>query len=638
MGSKGQNLIFLISQPRAGSTMTQRILGTHPEVFTHSEPWILLHPLHAMKPDNLASVFNSDIYSSALGDFISALPQGEKEYREVISKAYQDLYQSILDKHQKKLYLDKTPRYYLIIQELLDYYPEAQFIFLWRNPAAVISSILNTWVKDSLYSLSEYKADLLYAPKLMLDGIKLLENKAFVLKYEDLLSSPARNIRSVCKHLGINYLPNMFNYGSESDVKWKYGDKGTVYERNKPDALIADNWQKMLINPQTFRLVSDYITFLGEELLQEMGYSYSEIIKIIDSKTPHLNIHNNSLSLDTLINNTRDYIIENRRLNNQLKHSAETIRQKNEQVAKINQALINDDRQIQQLNDRIKAINSNASQEKENLEKHIDQLNNKIRELNANASQEKESLEKHNDQLNNKIKELNANALQDKKRLEKQAQLLKGNEQQLKNQNFQLEQLFAAINKKDQYVAAMEEEITELKKTINTYNERLKEKEKQGTQLLELIAQKDTQLENLNNQISKQLKEIQNKEIAILQSDNYSKTQSERLQQLKEQLSESIREIEEQKKKHGILESDLNITSQKLEEFKKLNQESQKLIKEKEHLFREQKNSTDHLNKLLSKSENEINRLNEFIKNIEKSYTFKIGKAILWPARKITGR
>lgn len=43
-GGEGENLIFLISQPRAGSTMLQKVLGSHPEIHTVSEPWVALPP------------------------------------------------------------------------------------------------------------------------------------------------------------------------------------------------------------------------------------------------------------------------------------------------------------------------------------------------------------------------------------------------------------------------------------------------------------------------------------------------------------------------------------------------------------------------------------------------------------------
>jgi hypothetical protein len=49
---EGENFIFLISQPRAGSTMSQRILGSHPNIYTVSEPWILLGPLYPLHFDN----------------------------------------------------------------------------------------------------------------------------------------------------------------------------------------------------------------------------------------------------------------------------------------------------------------------------------------------------------------------------------------------------------------------------------------------------------------------------------------------------------------------------------------------------------------------------------------------------------
>jgi hypothetical protein len=48
----GKNLIFLISQPRAGSTLTQAILGSHRDIYTLSEPWLMLHPIYALRPED----------------------------------------------------------------------------------------------------------------------------------------------------------------------------------------------------------------------------------------------------------------------------------------------------------------------------------------------------------------------------------------------------------------------------------------------------------------------------------------------------------------------------------------------------------------------------------------------------------
>ena len=69
IGVEGQNLIFLISQPRAGSTMTQRILGSHPDICTVSEPWLMLHPLYAMRPQGYEAEYHAWEARVALKNF-----------------------------------------------------------------------------------------------------------------------------------------------------------------------------------------------------------------------------------------------------------------------------------------------------------------------------------------------------------------------------------------------------------------------------------------------------------------------------------------------------------------------------------------------------------------------------------------
>jgi len=65
------------------------------------------------------------------------------------------LYNRALEVAGKRFFLDKTPRYYFIIPELKNVFPEAKFIILLRNPLAVLSSILNTWFQNNLQALQK---------------------------------------------------------------------------------------------------------------------------------------------------------------------------------------------------------------------------------------------------------------------------------------------------------------------------------------------------------------------------------------------------------------------------------------------------------------------------------------------------
>ena len=87
------NLIFLISQPRAGSTLTQRILGTHREIYTVSEPWIMLHPLYAMRRDGYQAEYSIQNSQRALDNFLNLHPEGEDAYFQAVRQMILPLYQ-----------------------------------------------------------------------------------------------------------------------------------------------------------------------------------------------------------------------------------------------------------------------------------------------------------------------------------------------------------------------------------------------------------------------------------------------------------------------------------------------------------------------------------------------------------------
>ena len=73
----GKNLIFLISQPRAGSTLTQKILGCHSQIHTISEPWMMLHPLYALKHRGYQAEYQSDLAFQGLENTLNILPNGK---------------------------------------------------------------------------------------------------------------------------------------------------------------------------------------------------------------------------------------------------------------------------------------------------------------------------------------------------------------------------------------------------------------------------------------------------------------------------------------------------------------------------------------------------------------------------------
>ncbi len=363
--NKGENLIFLISQPRAGSTLTQRILGAHPNIHTQSEPWVMLHPLHAFKPQGLQSAYDSSLYATALKDFAGSLPGGEAEYKDAISATYNGFYNAILEKEGKNIFLDKTPRYYHIIPELSEYFPEAKFIFLWRNPASVIASILSSWVKKNWHTLSQYKDDLLMAPKAIANGIAELGNRAMVLKYEKLVSEPKETINSICRFLNIEYSETLLAFNKISQPNWKFGDENTVKNAKKPDNSKTDNWKVILQHPQSWRIIHEYIVWLNTETITKMGYSYQEISELILKNKPISDIESKTIPFNILLDNTRDIIQESRQLffhlegtKRKIKLQDEEILKKHSQIIELQQKIKAAEESITRLTHKLNASNN----------------------------------------------------------------------------------------------------------------------------------------------------------------------------------------------------------------------------------------------------------------------------------------
>src|SRR2546427_380355 len=84
--------LFLFSLPRAGSTLVQRVLASHPEISTTAEPWLLLPQLYATRLDGIYTEYGQIQSTKALTDFARELPQGEDEYRRELNRFISRLY------------------------------------------------------------------------------------------------------------------------------------------------------------------------------------------------------------------------------------------------------------------------------------------------------------------------------------------------------------------------------------------------------------------------------------------------------------------------------------------------------------------------------------------------------------------
>ena len=275
----GQNLIFLISQPRAGSTLLQRILSGHSDIHTIAEPWIMLYPLYALKNNGLLAEFDSNLARQGLEDFVSQVPEGQELYFKALRKMGLTLYNRALEVSGKRFFLDKTPRYHLIIPELKKVFPDAKFIFLLRNPLAVLSSTLKTWFHNNLESLkkSPNYLDLIKGPSNLIQGIQLFSGDAIVVRYEELVEYSEDTVSAICKKLGIPFQREILTYGDKPKPKGRFGDPVGIYQHSRPVNNNIDKWLTNISSPELVEFADQYLETLGSDIVSIMGYNFQEL-------------------------------------------------------------------------------------------------------------------------------------------------------------------------------------------------------------------------------------------------------------------------------------------------------------------------------------------------------------------------
>lgn len=300
----GNNLGFVFSLPRSGSTLLSAILGGHENIHSPNEPWILLalSSLYDLdqaecrssrsRHDNLQAIH-------ALRDFID-WNQFSNASREFAVSAYN----SALSSSGKKIFLDKTPRYFHVLPWIDKLFPNAKKIWLKRNPLDVAASHLTTWNIGCRELTGEPMSPASYDLTIGLHRLAdYAEGSPNVLEiqYEEVAKDPTA-VRDICRFMGVEYDQEMLNYSKGIQASGmkdrKMGDK-KLYKYEKPHTDSLGRWPSILKLNEIQRLID----FIGHEIFERMGYPETILMlkKLgirFPSKTEMMNRHHEIMNKD----------------------------------------------------------------------------------------------------------------------------------------------------------------------------------------------------------------------------------------------------------------------------------------------------------------------------------------------------
>jgi hypothetical protein len=271
----------LLSLPRSGSTLAQRILAAHEPIATASEPWILLPYLYTLRERGIYAEYSHRVLVQAVNDFCAVLPGGRNDYVAEVRRLALRLYDRA-SPNGARYFLDKTPRYHLISDEIITAFPDGKHLFLWRNPLAVVASIMETWAGGT-WNLYRFKVDLFDGIENLVRTYERHEDRVHAVRYEALITRPEETWGEVFRYLDLPFDRSALDRFGNVELVGRWGDQSGTKKYTEVSADPLESWKRTLNNPVRKAWCRRYLRWIGRDRLAVMGYDLDGLIADLDS-------------------------------------------------------------------------------------------------------------------------------------------------------------------------------------------------------------------------------------------------------------------------------------------------------------------------------------------------------------------
>jgi Sulfotransferase family len=280
-------LVFLIGAPRSGTTLLARMLGAHSQIHGRAEPHLITPIAHLGYFGKVQKApYDQNNVEQAIREIVAEIPRHEAGYLDAL-RAYTDsIYAQLMDVAPpgKRLFLDKTPAYALVLPFLTRLYPQAKYVVLTRHPLAVLSSYVESFFDGDYRVALEHNPVLQrYVPELA----RLVRDAPVPhvwVRYEDLVKEPEVQFRRVCDHLGILFEERAISYGESGEAFKGLGDPTGVARHTRPVTSSVSKWAaEIASNPDTLALVAKVLDELDPADLETLGYPRDRIVAQLEA-------------------------------------------------------------------------------------------------------------------------------------------------------------------------------------------------------------------------------------------------------------------------------------------------------------------------------------------------------------------
>ena len=274
--------VFLLSLPRSGSTLLQRLLAVSPEVATAAEPWFLLPLAFSTREVGTHNAYRQQTCAAALDDLSASLGDAAgASWPEMVARFAGDVYDE-LSPEGTRYFVDKTPRYALIAPELIEWFPTARFIVLWRNPLAAAASFTNT-ISEGTWRFWRNHVDLYDGLANLVDLVgSEARDRIVTVRYEDLVRDPHHELGRIGDHLDLDLdTAAATERLHRMPVGGRMGDHWGAERYDAVSDAPLDAWPAHYNTPVRRLWARRYLDWVGDERLGVMGYDRTELLDAI---------------------------------------------------------------------------------------------------------------------------------------------------------------------------------------------------------------------------------------------------------------------------------------------------------------------------------------------------------------------
>jgi protein-tyrosine sulfotransferase len=277
----GNNLVFMLCVPRSGSSLATTLLQNHTKVFAAQEMWFLMS-LYDLRMASARPYGGSIILDRFFNGMLT-----DEMFEQACRMFAVQTYNGLLQTSGSQIAVDKSPRYYYLLEFLDKLFPHSRRIWLIRNPLDVIAS----YKQANQHSHTRFHIlDDLADPKFNINMTDITAGlfryyhyfsshhpHTYRLYYERLAAYPKEQLERLCGFLEIDYEEGLEKYGDHAQTpkgemytSMGVGDP-SLFKYSEPHVQSINRWKEVLSKDEVER----YCRVIGSQIFHDLGYSES---------------------------------------------------------------------------------------------------------------------------------------------------------------------------------------------------------------------------------------------------------------------------------------------------------------------------------------------------------------------------